>query len=220
VSTASELLDLRGATPDDLDLAPVVDHVRADGLVAYPTETVYGFGGLCSPAAVTRLQALKSREALKPFLVLVQGIQAVDGLAWTEEARELASIFWPGSLTLVLRDPARIFPEGVRSSAGAVAIRVSPHPLVGALLGALGAPLTSTSANAPGAPPARSGREALQAAADLDAGPEMWILDSGALPPSGPSTIVDCTGDRPSVIREGTIPVNRLTCALPELHGR
>jgi L-threonylcarbamoyladenylate synthase len=219
VSTAPELVDLRGAATDDLDLTRVVDHVRADGLIAYPTETVYGFGGVCSPLAVARLQALKGREAPKPFLVLVEGIQAVDGLAWTEEARELASIFWPGSLTLVLRDPARIFPEGVRSSVGAVAIRVSPHPLVGALLELLGAPLTSTSANVPGGPPARSGGEALRAAADLDAGSEMWILDYGPLPPSGPSTIVDCTGDRPSVIREGTIPVNRLTCAVPELHG-
>jgi L-threonylcarbamoyladenylate synthase len=220
VSTAPELVDLRGAALDDVDLSPVVDHVRTGRLIAYPTETVYGFGGLCSHAAVARLQALKIREAPKPFLVLVQGVQEVDGLAWTEEARELASIFWPGSLTLVLRDPARIFPEGVRSPVGAVAIRVSPHPLVGALLEALGAPLTSTSANAPGAPPAHSGGEALQAAVDLDAGSEMWILDLGALPPSGPSTIVDCTGERPSVIREGTIPLNRLTCALPELHGR
>ena len=220
MSAAPEVVDLRGGALDGLALAPVEDHVRADGLIAYATETVYGFGGLCSPTAVARLQALKSRGAPKPFLLLVGGVDAVDGLAWTDEARELASIFWPGSLTLVLRDPAGIFREGVRSPAGAVAIRVSPHPLVRALLEALGAPLTSTSANVAGSPPARSGGEALRAAADLGAGPEMWVLDSGSLPPSGPSTIVDCTGDRPSVIREGTIPVNRLSCALPELHGR
>jgi L-threonylcarbamoyladenylate synthase len=219
VIAAPEVVDLRGRVAEDLDLAPVVDHVRADRLIAYPTETVYGFGGLCSPAAVARLQVLKSREAPKPFLLLVRGMDTVEGLAWTDEARELASVFWPGSLTLVLRDPARIFPEGVCSSAGAVAIRESPHPLVRALLEALGAPLTSTSANAAGASPARTGGEALQAAADLGAGAEMWVLDTGSLPPSGPSTIVDCTGDRPSVIREGTIPVNRLSCALPELNG-
>ena len=218
--SAPRFVDLRGLDPDDFDLSAVVDHVRADGLIAYPTETVYGFGGLCSSAAVARLQVLKRREAPKPFLLLVRDVDAVDGLAWTAEARELASIFWPGALTLVLRDPARIFPEGVRSSAGAVAIRVSPHPLVRALLEALGDPLTSTSANAPGSPPARSGEEALQALAALGAGSGVWVLDSGPLPPSGPSTIVDFTGDSPAVIREGTIPVNRLRCALPEFHGR
>ena len=63
MSTAPELVDLRGAATDDLDLTRVVDHVRADGLIAYPTETVYGFGGVCSPLAVARLQSLKSREA-------------------------------------------------------------------------------------------------------------------------------------------------------------
>jgi len=143
----------------------------------------------------------------------------VASLRWSEEARELARIFWPGAVTLVLADPAGIFPPGVRNSAGGVAVRVSPHPLVGVLLEELGAPLTSTSANAPGEPPARSGAEAARAAEALGAGQEMLVLDAGTLPASGPSTIVDCTGARPVVVREGSVPLQRLRCALPDIHG-
>jgi len=193
--------------------------VRGGGLLAYPTETVYGFGGACTPEGVSRVRALKRREGDKPILVVVRGMDEVASLRWSEEARELARIFWPGAVTLVLADPAGIFPPGVRNSAGGVAVRVSPHPLVGVLLEELGAPLTSTSANAPGEPPARSGAEAARAAEALGAGQEMLVLDAGTLPASGPSTIVDCTGARPVVVREGSVPLQRLRCALPDIHG-
>ena len=214
------ILDLRGTLPTPSELAPVADHLRSGGLLAYPTETVYGFGGLCTPTEVERLRSLKRRAEDRPLLVLVRDAHAAAGLRWSDEARELASIFWPGALTLVLADPERIFPEGVRSADGGVAVRMSPHPLVAALLELLPTPLTSTSANAPGEAPARSGQEALHAAVTLGAGTEMLVLDGGHLPPSGPSTIVDCTGAAPVVIREGTLPLSRLRCALPALHAR
>jgi len=194
--------------------------VRGGGLLAYPTETVYGFGGACTAESVSRIRALKRREEDKPILVVVRGLDEVAALRWTEEARELARIFWPGALTLVLDDPAGIFPPGVRNPVGGVAVRISPHPLVGVLLEGLGAPLTSTSANVPGQPPARSGAEAAKAAEALGAGQEMLVLDAGTLPTSGPSTIVDCTGARPVVVREGSVPLQRLRCALPDIHGR
>jgi L-threonylcarbamoyladenylate synthase len=214
------LLDLRGTVPAPSELAPAAEHLQGGGLLAYPTETVYGFGGLCTPGAVERLRNLKRRAEERPLLVLVRSADAAAGLEWSDDARELASIFWPGALTLVLADPGRIFPEGVRSSEGTVAVRVCPHPMVAALLELLPTPLTSTSANAPGEAPARSGEEALHAAVALGAGEEMLVMDGGQLPPSGPSTIVDCTGDSPVVIREGTVPLSRLRCALPAIHGR
>lgn len=211
-------LDLR-ADPE-ADLAPVVQHVQADRLVAYPTETVYGVGGVTTEAAVSRLRRLKSREAEKPFLLLVESMDAVDGLRWTPEARELARAFWPGSLTLVLEDPLGIFPRWVRDpDRGAVGVRVSPHPLVARLLEAIGGPLTSTSLNAPGEPPATSGSEAVEVVRRLDAH-EVLVLDAGTLPRSGPSTIVDCTGEVPVVLREGSIPTSRLRCAIPRIHGK
>lgn len=220
VKEGPRVVDLRGVDVDDYDLGAVADHVRGGGLLAYPTETVYGFGSACTHEAVNRLRGLKRRQADKPFLVVIRGMADVEALSWSGEARELARIFWPGSLTLVLRDPEGIFPPGVRSLSGVVAVRVSPHPLVTRLLDAVGSPLTSTSANVPGASPARSGTEALQMARSLGAGPEMWVLDAGTLPPSGPSTVVDCTGAQSVVVREGTVPLGRLRCALPEIHGR
>ena len=213
------LLDLRGSGFGRADLEPAAAHLARGGVVAYPTDTVYGFGGLCTPSGVSRVRRLKGRPDEQPFLILVRGPEDAAGLRWPDEARSLASAFWPGSLTLVLADPDHIFPDGVRSKVGAVAARVSPHPLVATLLELLAAPLTSTSANAPGEPPSLTGPEALDAAMRLGAGDEMLVLDGGRLPPSGPSTIVDCTGSVPIVVREGSVPLSRLRCALPEIHG-
>lgn len=211
------VLDLRGTLPDAGALAPAVEHLRSGGVVAYPTETVYGFGGLCVPDAVARVRALKRREADRPLLALIRDVDDARELAWPDYARELATLFWPGAVTLVLADPRGIFPDGVRSGAGGVAVRVSPHPLVTALLAALEAPLTSSSANAPGEEPARSGADALAVARVLGAGGELLVLDGGTLPPSEPSTLIDCTGPAPRVLRQGSVPLSRLRCALPEI---
>ena len=216
-------LDLRGSSPEDMEWSPAAAHLRAGGILAYPTETVYGFGGLCTPEGVEALTRLKAREDGRPFLVLAPSAEFVSDLEWTEEARELAEIFWPGAVTLVLGDPRGAFPRGIRSEAGTVAVRVSPDPVVIALLREVGTAITSTSANAPGEQPARTGDEAAAAAAGLGGGTEVLVLDAGTLPPSGPSTIVDCTGSSARVLREGTVPVGRLRCALPlirhESHG-
>lgn len=212
------VLDLR-ADPD-ADLAPVVEHLRAGGVVAYPTETVYGLGSACTEEGVRRVQALKRRDADKPLIALVPSAESVSSLRWTDAARELAATFWPGALTLVLEDPERTFPVGVRHPVhGTVAVRVSPHPVAARLVSALGAPLTSTSLNAPGEPPAASGHEATRVVLGLG-GSDVFVLDAGTLPPSGPSTVVDCTGPEPIVLRVGTVPVERLRCVLPETYER
>ncbi|MDH5759275.1 MAG: L-threonylcarbamoyladenylate synthase [Gemmatimonadota bacterium] len=222
--TGGGTLDFRGFAADAPerwagDLAAASGHLAAGGILAYPTETVYGLGTACTPEAVSRLQAFKGREPGKPFLVLVRDPEEVSDLAWTPEARELARIFWPGSLTLVLGDPGGTFPPGVRSESGTVAIRMSPHPLVAALLSGFGAPMTSTSANVPGSPAATSGARVLEMVASLEGGDDVLVLDAGELPESPSSTIVDCTGPEPVVRREGTIPTGRLRCVLPEIHG-
>jgi L-threonylcarbamoyladenylate synthase len=217
VSDWPERLDLRADS--EADLSGVAQHVRADGLIAYPTETVYGLGGSVSEEAVARLRRLKSREPRKPFILLVESMSAVEGLRWTAEARELAETFWPGSLTLVLNDPLGIFPRWVSDQEGrAVGVRVSPHPLVGRLLKEVGGPLTSTSLNVPGQPPASSGSEAVEVVRRLG-DRDVLVLDAGTLPRSGPSTVVDCTGEEPVVLREGSIPTSRLRCAIPRIHG-
>ncbi len=213
---ALTVLDVRSVA--DADLSDVVAHLRSDGVIAYPTETVYGLGGACTPDAVRAVRRLKGRADGKPLLALVEAADAVEELRWTPEARELAGIFWPGSVTLVLDDPAETFPPGVRSAEGSVGVRVSPHPLVARLLSLFGGPLTSTSLNEPGAPPVPSGVEAREVLERLGAG-GVVLLDGGVLPTSGPSTVVDCTGSAPVVLREGAIPTARLRCAIPEIHG-
>ena len=197
----------------------VVGHLRQGGLVAMPTETVYGFGGTLAERSLRALRGLKRRGQEKPFLILVPDASSVPELGWTAQARELAQVFWPGALTLVLKDDRERFPAGVRGPGGAVAIRQTPHPVARKLVEAVGEPLVSTSANPPGGRPALSGQEALAVATSLGAGSELWILDAGTLAPSEPSTIVDCAGSRPTVLRVGSIPVDRLRCVLPELHG-
>jgi L-threonylcarbamoyladenylate synthase len=215
--SAPRRIDVRAVPAEDVPLDEVLTHLRTGGLLGYPTETVYGFGCALRAQALARLAELKSRGEQKPFLLLIPSVDSVRQLAWTDAAHELASVFWPGAVTLLLRDPQAVFPGGVRSAEGAVAVRRSGHPLARRLVEALGEPITSTSANAPGEPPATSGKDAFDAASRLGASEAMWIVDAGPLPESEPSTIVDCTGPDPKVLRVGATPVRRLRCVIPHL---
>jgi len=213
------MLEMWGDPPDPELLDMVARHLEGGGLVAMPTETVYGFGAALRNQAVRELQRLKARGSEKPFLVLVSGIESVSELAWTPEALEFANIFWPGALTLVLRDPKGIFPPGVRKEDGTVAVRQTPHPLARRIVESLGEPLISTSANPPGGVPSLTAQEARDTALALGAGKDLWVLDGGSLDQSEPSTIIDFSGSEPVVVRPGSIPVNRLRCVLPGLAG-
>lgn len=213
------VVDLRAGPADAAEMEDVVAHVRAGGLLGHPTETVYGFGGLATVEAIATLRRLKPADADRPYMLLIPDAGAVPGLAWTEPARALAEVFWPGALTLVLADPSGSFPAGARSRRGGVAVRVTSHPVTRVLVERLGVPLTSTSANAPGAPPAMTGDETLAVARAGGAGGELWVLDAGRLPASAPSTVVDCTGAAPVVLRAGATPIERLRCVLPGIHG-
>ncbi len=220
-------VDVRSVLADDAD-APVLpdearrrvaEHLAAGGVLAYPTETVYGFGAAADGAGVAAVARLKGRDPSKPFLVLLPDPDHARRLAWTVEARELADVFWPGALTLVLADPLEVFPPGIRSPEGTVAVRVSPHPVARALVEAMGGPVISTSVNEPGRPSARSGDEAAAVGRALGAGDGLLVLDAGTLPESAPSTIVDCSRTGARVLREGSVPLGRLRCVLPHVGG-
>lgn len=212
------VLDLRWDEAREELLRDVALHLKEGGLVAMPTETVYGFGCIPEGPPLVELQRLKGRGPEKPFLLLVPGPESVPQLDWGPAARELAEVFWPGALTIVLRDSSGSFPPGVRGPGGGVAVRVSPHPLAKAVVETLGGPLVSTSANSPGGQPALDAEEALHAAKGLAAPEGMWILDGGPLRPSEPSTIIDCTGSEPVVRRVGAVPISRVHCVLPGVH--
>lgn len=208
-------LDFRSYSVDGPDFGKVIDHLKHGGLLVYPTETVYGLGGMVGDSVLGTLVAAKNRGPDEPFLLLIPSRESVDHLAWTPAAVDLADVFWPGSVTIVLRDEIGRFPLGVRSPEGTVAVRMSPHPLIADLVNTLHAPLISTSVNAPGEPPALSASEAVDAVESLGLGEDLLILDGGRLDPSPASTIIDCSGDRPVMLREGTVPLERVRCVLP-----
>ncbi|MDX1650624.1 MAG: L-threonylcarbamoyladenylate synthase, partial [Myxococcota bacterium] len=195
--------------PETLAVDEAARAAAEGALLAYPTETVWGLGADARrDDAVARLRRFKGREAAKPLSVLLPGPEALPAL----EARvppfasKLAAAFWPGPLTLVLACTARLAP-GVAREDGAVGLRCSPHPVAGALARALLAqgagPLTATSLNRSGAPPAGTRAEAEAVCA---AGPEAPRLVAGPDAGGGaPSTVVDATGPRPVVLREGAI---------------
>jgi len=212
-------LDVRGVLPAAIEWGEVVTHLEEGGMVAYPTETVYGFGGLPRQDAVDALLRLKARPPSRPLLLLVEGPEEVADLTWNAPARRLAEAFWPGPVTLILDDPGARFPPGVRGPDGRVAVRHSPHPVATGLVAALGRPLTSTSANAPGSPPAMDADAAEAAIRAVGGEALIQVIDAGGLPPSRPSTIVDCTGDAPRIVRLGRIPADRIRRLIPDLEG-
>lgn len=226
-------------TPSDhaREAPEVARHLRAGGLILYPTETVYGLGCALDEAALERLAALKLRKEGQPFLLLAADPRTLEGLRWNRSALRLAEAFWPGPLTLVLRAEPGRFPERVTARDGTVAVRWSPHPGVEAIVDALGEPITSTSANLPGAPPVTRADEARalltsRLARDGNAGSgvcdegggqngadDVWLLDGGTLPASRPSTIVDCAGDRPRILRCGGVSRESLRTVVGEIDG-
>ncbi|MCE2398637.1 MAG: L-threonylcarbamoyladenylate synthase [Gemmatimonadetes bacterium] len=173
--------------------------LEAGELVIHPTESVYGIGGVLEDEALTRLRRLKARP-VGGFVVLIPSAAWVKGLLGAE-GRALARVFWPGALTLVLDDPGDDFHPGAKAADGTVAVRVPGHPLALGLLAALGRPITSTSANRPGAPPARSAPHARREALDL--GSELFALDAGELPGGPPSTLVRLGPSGSEILRAG-----------------
>ena len=201
-------------------LLPAVEHLRAGRVLAHPTETVYGLGCRLESHALACIARLKRRTPQKPFVVLVDGARmlAALGTSMSSSADALAKRFWPGPLTLVLPTSHREIPDAVRSDAG-VAVRWTSHQGLLRLLGAIGEPMTSTSANVSTLPPARSAEEIAHWWPDETASGELLVLDGGPLRDQLPSTVVDCSSDTPRVLRAGVIPVHLLRDTVPRLVG-
>lgn len=178
--------------------------LREGGVVIFPTETVYGIGAAahswCGPC---ELFDIKVRPLDKPLPWLVEGMEALDeyGEDVAPYARALAERFWPGGLTLVVRANDAVGAQH-RDERGTIALRAPDHAVVQGLLRACGSPIAATSANTSGRPPA-SRFEDLEAriiaAADV-------VIDAGESSVGVASTVVDCTGPEPVVLREGPIP--------------
>ena len=195
---------LPASAPESLQQA--VHLLGTSDLVAFPTDTVYGLGAEAyAPQAIDRLYIVKGREASKAISVLVGNPDALAQVAGEmgEMARRLAERFWPGPLTLVVpRHPS--LPENI-SPLPTVGVRMPAHPLALELLNRAG-PLAVTSANLSGAPSASTAQEVF----DQLQGRIPLILDGGRTPGGFPSTVVDCTGNVPTILRQGPITLDQL----------
>lgn len=185
-------------------LATAASALQRGALVVYPTETAYALGAdALNPNAVQAVFAAKGRVSSKALPVIVASRAMAERYAeFSPLARVLASVYWPGPLTLVLpATPA--FPSELTGPGGTIALRVSSHPTACELSQRLNRPLISTSANASGQPTSYNVRRVRH---DFQGRPEhILLIDGGTLRRCRPSTIVDCTKDRPVVLRQGAL---------------
>jgi L-threonylcarbamoyladenylate synthase len=187
-------------------MQPSAEHLRAGGLLVFPTETFYALGAdPRSETGVAAVFALKRRDPTQPLPLLAGSREQIDQIAsgWSADraAARLASRFWPGPLTLILQ-PTQALADGVCAPDGSIAVRWSPCVPAQQLALALGAPLVATSANRTGQPPHTSARLAWEA---LGRDAAVLIFDAGVTPGGAPSTIVDTRAGRLLVVREGAI---------------
>jgi L-threonylcarbamoyladenylate synthase len=188
---------------DDAGRSEAVEILRSGGIVALPTDTVYGIAvALATPDGIERLFRVKRRPPEKAIaLLLADADQAAELGTLDDAARRLARAFWPGALTLVLpRRPEASLPSSLTAGTATIGVRVPDHPAPRALAAAVG-PLPTTSANLSGGP------DPLDAASVLDAlgsGVDL-VLDGGQTRGATGSTVVDCTVDPAVILRPGPL---------------
>ena len=180
-----------------------VDALRAGGIVALPTDTVYGVAvALDTPGGIEALFAAKRRPPEKGvMLLLAEAAQAPEVASWPPDAAALAEAFWPGGLSLIV--PQRVdvpLPRALTGGAPTIGLRTPDHPAPRALAAAIG-PLPTTSANVSGLPEARTAVEIVE---QLGAAIAL-VLDGGPAQGGPASTVVDCTVDPPRILRTGAI---------------
>lgn len=196
--------------PDLLREAAAV--ILRGGLVAFPTETVYGLGAnALDPEAVRRIFAAKNRPADNPVIAHVASTASVAELAAEvpPAARALMDRFWPGPLTLAVRRKPHI-PEVVTAGLPTVGIRMPDHPVAAALIAAAGVPIAAPSANLSGRPSPTSAEHVLE---DLDGRVDL-ILDGGETGVGLESTFLDVSVDPPVLLRPGGVTMNDICAAI------
>lgn len=202
-------IDQENPSAEVINLAANV--LRSGGIVVFPTETVYGIGASASSCiGPQEIIDIKNRSAHKAIPWLVEDEWALDryGVSVPDYAHNLARKFWPGALTIVV-EAADIVGKEFRDERGTVALRCPDHEVVQELIRASGSALIATSANTSGRPAPGSFtelEERIIAAADV-------TLDGGETRHGIASTVVDCTGPQPVVLREGAIKTDEVMAA-------
>lgn len=211
----TDVLRVDPTRPDRDAIARAASCLRHGGLVAFPTETVYGLGAhALDRDAVRRLFEAKGRPAADPVIVHIDSIDRIERLVAhvPDEARALAAKFWPGPLTLVLRRSALV-PDEVTAGLETVAVRVPAHPVAAALLIAAALPISAPSANLFSRP---SPTQAAHVLEDLHGRIDL-ILDGGPTMLGIESTVLDLSRATPTVLRPGATTIEMLREVVPDV---
>lgn len=197
------------------DIKAAGEVLKQGGIVAFPTDTVYGLGAVFDDEkAVRKIFAAKGREEKKPLSILVADIVQVELLSeiksgeMAQKAERLMKKFWPGALTLIFQKKPGI-PDAVTAGGETIGIRMPDMELTRELIRAAGKPLAAPSANTSGKRSSVSAREVLE---DLDGKIDM-VIDGGTCPVGVASTVVDMTGETPVILREGVITAEMIARA-------
>ena len=198
--------------PDPSTIARAAKIIASGGLVAFPTETVYGLGAnAVDPVAVRRIFSVKGRPEHNPLIAHVASASDAEALvaSWPDSAARLAERFWPGPLTLVLPRGPRV-PDEVTAGLPAVAVRVPAHPVALALLRAARLPIAAPSANRfTELSPTRAEHVVKSLVSGVD-----LVLDAGSTAVGIESTVLDLSGDRPRLLRPGMVTLAELEAAI------
>jgi L-threonylcarbamoyladenylate synthase len=207
-------METRVLQPTEEAIAEAAAVLRGGGLVAFPTETVYGLGAnALDAAAVSGIFAAKGRPADNPLIVHIASPEAAEPLAYADaRAKALMAAFWPGPLTLLLPKKPVIPPE-TNAGLPSVALRIPSHPVALSLLRACGVPVAAPSANRSGRPSPTLAAHVLD---DLN-GRVPIILDGGACEVGLESTVLDLTGETPAIVRPGGVTREMLATFLPDV---
>jgi len=191
--------------PDENVLLEAAEAVLRGGVIAFPTDTLYGLGcSLFDVSAVEMVARIKRRDPSLAVISLIPEARQVHGLAREvgEDAERLMARFWPGPLSLIFQ-AAAIVPARVRGAGGTVALRCPKDTLCERLLDRIGGPVVSSSANLSGQRPAETAEEVVRIFGNqLD-----LVIDGGPRHGGLPSTLVDVSGPRPRLLRRGVIDV-------------
>ena len=211
----TEYIKLDSASPDPEVIGRAGDILKRGGLVAFPTETVYGLGGdALNTEAARKIYEAKGRPSNNPLIVHIADMEHLEAIAAEipEKARKLAAVWWPGPLTMIF-NKKDIVPDATSGGLPTVAVRMPNHPIALELIRAAGGYIAAPSANTSGRP---SPTIAEHVREDLDGKIDM-ILDGGEVRIGLESTIVDFTDEIPMLLRPGYINMEKLEEILGEV---
>lgn len=213
-----QIYELNSETPEPDFIDEIAALLGEGKVVAYPTDTLYGLGANAFDYdAVHKIVILKGREGNKPFPYIIDGPERLRewGIVLSPLAEAIADVFWPGPVSLVVEGTKKL-PSHVSDSNGKVCLRVPKSKIARAIAAGVDGLLVATSANPAGRPASRTAREAMEYfRGEIDA-----VVDGGPSVHALPSTILDVSGEKIVILREGAVPSEKIFSALAEAQKR